>query len=57
VGRITGRAAHSSVARAEKGEQEQPESDEQEYMNEIACALDGHDTEDPRDEKGECGLE
>jgi hypothetical protein len=26
-------------------------------MNEIACAVDGQDTDDPRDEKGECGLE
>jgi hypothetical protein len=55
--RITGRAAHRSVARAQEGEQEQGESDEQQCMNEIASAIDGQDTDDPRDEKGECALE
>jgi cation transport regulator ChaB len=49
--------AHSRVASAEKGKQEQAESDEQQYMNEIAVAVDYQDTDDPRDEKSECGLE
>jgi hypothetical protein len=57
VFRITRRAAHSSGPRAEKGKQEQAESDEQQYMNEIAVAVDYQDTDDPRDEKSECGLE
>jgi hypothetical protein len=48
VDRVTGRAAHRSVARAEKGEQEQPESDEERYMNKIAQAIDGQDTDDRR---------
>jgi hypothetical protein len=43
--RIAGRAAYRSLARSEKGEQEQRESREQEYMNEVAGAIDGQDTD------------
>jgi hypothetical protein len=43
--RIASRAAYRSLARSEKREQEQRESREQEYMNEIAAAVDDQDTD------------
>jgi len=46
----------AAFARAES-EQEQLESDDQQHMNEIAVAVDYQNTDDPRNEKSECGPE
>jgi hypothetical protein len=51
------RTAHGGLARAKKCEQEQRESGKQQYMHGVVCAVDGNDTNQPRDEQGERGLE